>query len=388
MLYFVIYIIISLIFFLSSERNEKISNGALAAILLVLALIVGLGDMLGGYDRYGYCQLFDQCADQLRAGRDLWARDNAIMGYSSEMSYVLLNMGISYVTENRYIFILITTLIMYLMIFLCIKEYIDKYPFAILMFLSLFFFFTFTYLRQALATCFCWYAYRYVINRKFLKFAIFTFIAYKFHNSAIVFFPFYFVPMKKYPRNFVFSTMGVLLLIGLTGLPSSLYGIYGDATGADARTAQYEVYGHTTRIEYILEAFVFLYFIFQKYDKIPNDPKYITLLNSALAFCAFLLFFVTSSAAGRQSWYYMMGIIGVLSYLSSIKGGKTFAGNLYVILLLLFIRFVFSWGMLITPYKSFLTNGHREGDFTFYGWEYDEKYDKDKFYRKAIDIQW
>lgn len=362
------------------------SNTTLALFMLFLALIVGLGDMLGGYDRYGYCDLFDKCADQLRAGKDMFSHENPIMGYAGEMSYVYWNMIVSHVTENRYIFILLTTFFMYVMIFLSFKEYIEKYPFAILMFLSLFFFFTFTYLRQVLATCFCWYAYRYVIRRKFIYFAVFAFIAYKFHNSAIVFFPFYFFPRKKYPVNIVFAVMVVLLIIGMTGLPSGLYSVYGDATGADARTEQYEAYGHRLRIEYVLEVFVFLYFIFTRYDKIPDEPKHVVLLNAALAFCAFLLFFVTSSTAGRQSWYYMMGVIATLTYLATLKGGRSYADGIYVVLLLLFIRFVTSWGMLVSPYKSFLTDGHREGDFTFYGWEYDEKYDKDKFYRKAIDI--
>lgn len=388
MLYYLIYIIATITFFQTAQNNGRIPTWSLAAIFFVLALIVGMGDMLGGYDRYGYCDLFDKCADQLREGLNLFAPDNPIMGYSNEMSYVLWNMGVSYVTENRYIFILLTTIFMYVLIFMSFKDYIDKYPFAILMFLSLFFFFTFTYLRQVLATGVCWYAYRYVIKRKFWKFAILVYVAYKFHNSAIIFFPFYFIPQKKYPKDLVFVIMVGLLMIGLTGLPSSLYSVYGDATGADARTAQYEAYGHKMRIEYILESFVFLLFIFNKYDKIPDDPKHITMLNAALTFCAFLLFFVTSSAAGRQSWYYMMGIIATLTYLASLKENVSFANNLYVILLLLFIRFVTSWGMLVSPYKSFLTDGHREGDFTFYGWEYDDKYDKDKFYRKAIDIQW
>ena len=59
-----------------------------------------------------------------------------------------------------------------------------------------------------------------------------------------------------------------------------------------------------------------------------------------------------------------------------------------ILLTALFVRFVVMWGMLVDPYKTFLTEGHRDGDFIYDKFEYDRKYDTDKFYRKAIDIQW
>ena len=106
MLYFLIFFIATWIFYDTASKDGKISNRSLMLILTLLALIVGFGDILGGYDRYGYCDLFDKCADQLRAGKDLFSPENPIMGYASEMSYVYWNMLVSHITENRYIFIL------------------------------------------------------------------------------------------------------------------------------------------------------------------------------------------------------------------------------------------------------------------------------------------
>lgn len=388
MLYIIIYISIVFLFFSSQRKKHVNSQSELIIILSCLALIVGFGDMLGGYDRYAYCDLFDRCADTVRAGQSPYSVGSPIMGYSNEMSYVYWNVWISHVTENRYIYILITSLFMYVMFYLSFKEYVNNYPFALLLFMSLFFFFTFTYLRQVLATCFCWFSYRYVMKRQFWKFALCAIIAYKFHNSAIVFFPFYFIPRKKFPPKTVIAVMVVLLLIGITGIPSSLYGMYGDATGTDARTEQYMRYGSSFRLEYVLEVVVFLFFIFKYYDRIPTDVKSITLLNASLCFCAFILFFVTSSTAGRQSWYYMMGIIGTLTYLVTHSKSSQYVNTMMLVMALLFLRFVIYWGILVSPYKSFLTDGHRANDPIFLQYEYDEKYDKDKFYRKAIDFQW
>ena len=84
----------------------------------------------------------------------------------------------------------------------------------------------------------------------------------------------------------------------------------------------------------------------------------------------------------------MMGIIGTLTYLVKVNKKGEFVNSLYVVILLLFLRFVVFWGILVSPYKSFLTDGHRANDPIFMQFEYDERYDKDKFYRKAIDFRW
>ncbi len=44
-------------------------------------------------------------------------------------------------------------------------------------------------------------------------------------------------------------------------------------------------------------------------------------------------------------------------------------------------RVVISWGVLLSPYKTFFTPGFRDGDFIHRIYEYDKKYDEDKFYK-------
>lgn len=388
MLYFVIFCIIVAWYFFTRNTPAAHNTTILAWMMFILAMVVGMGDMLGGYDRYSYCQLFDWTADDVLAGRDPMNSDTGIMGYSHEMAYVLLNVVIAHVTANRYIFVLLLTLFVYLMFYLSLKEYLDNYPLGLLMFTSLYFFFTFTYLRQVCATCFAWYAYRYIIKGKMFPFLVCAFIAYEFHNSAIIFFPMYFIPIKKYPKSLVIKVMIVLFLVGSTGLSASLYTIYGDASGADERAAQYEQTGHNFRFDYVIEAFLFLYVILKNYDRIPNDVKHIVFLNASLMFCAVLLFFVTNSSAGRQSWYYMIGIIYTLSYLiTTSKRTSQFPLFLYILMTVLFLRIDILWGDLINPYKSFLTNGHRPNDSVYRMFEYDENYDKNKVYRPLFYIK-
>jgi hypothetical protein len=58
---------------------------------------------------------------------------------------------------------------------------------------------------------------------------------------------------------------------------------------------------------------------------------------------------------------------------------------LIVLSFFLYFRILRGWGeggyQILYPYKTFLTNGHRDPDRTYDEYEYDYRYDKDKFYR-------
>ena len=386
MLFIFLYIIVSVICLRSYANHKQINRIELISILTVLALIVGLGDMLGGYDRYIYGELFDRNADLIRNGGPFINLESPIMGYQSEMSYVIWNSLVAYITPNRYIFILFTTLFIYILLFFSFRRMFMEYPISVLLFMGLWFFFTFTYLRQAMAASCTWLGYRYVIKRDLLKFLIVWFIAYKFHNSAVIFLIFYFMPQKKWSKTTIVIVLAVLLVIGATGLPMSLYNLYGNAADS-SRSMSYADDHSGFRYDYVFEVVTMMYLIFNRYDKIPEDRENIVYLNASLMFCFILFAFIQSSNAGRQSWYYIMGIIYLLSFLSA-KGEDfdQYAKTVYIVATILYLRFVFNWGILISPYKTFLTNGHRQGDIIYEIFEYDDHYDEDKFYRKPFDI--
>lgn len=386
MLFIFLYIIVSVICFRSYANHKQINRIELISILTVLALIVGLGDMLGGYDRYIYGELFDRNADLIRNGGPFINLESPIMGYQSEMSYVIWNSLVAYITPNRYIFILLTTLFIYILLFFSFRRMFMKYPISVLLFMGLWFFFTFTYLRQAMAASCTWLGYRYVIKRDLLKFLIVWFIAYKFHNSAVIFLIFYFMPQRKWSKTTIVIVLVVLLVIGATGLPMSLYNLYGNAADS-LRSMSYADDHPGFRYDYVFEVVAMMYLIFNRYDKIPEDRENIVYLNASLMFCFILFAFIQSSNAGRQSWYYIMGIIYLLSFLSTKGDGfDQYAKTVYIVATILYLRFVFNWGILISPYKTFLTNGHRQGDIVYEVFEYDDHYDADKFYRKPFDI--
>ncbi len=382
-IYILFFIIAVFLYIVTKETNEQ-SKLVLGLYLLGLALFVGCADMLGGYDRYIYGEVFDQLAIMTQAGGDVTLSTGYSM-FSTEWGFLMFNQLVGFISLNRYVFIFIATCIVYTLLFISIKRYCRNYPFAVIVFLGLWFFFTFTYLRQVMAATIGWLAIKYVIDRKPIQFFLIVFIAFTFHNSAIVLVPFYFVPARKFDPVFVFFVLVGALAIGMGNLLSDLIAesdAFVDAARAE-QNANYIAEG-TFRVEYFIEAILFAGLLIWKYDAFDdNNRKEIVLLNMALVFCVILLVFVRSENGGRIAWHYMMGIIASVTHLATSPQYKTSAltGALVMMFGILFLRIVFVWGTLLSPYKTFFTNGHREGDYIYNIYEYDPQYDVDKFYK-------
>jgi putative capsular polysaccharide biosynthesis protein len=353
----------------------------LAFWMLALALFVGVSDMLGGYDRYIYGELFDEVADIRREGRSVLTAFIFEL-YPTELGYGYLNVLLSYFTANRYIFIFILTLIIYVLYYINIKRYASDYRIALLLFFALLFFFTFTYLRQMIGVGIAGLSLKYVYERKLWKFVACVLLAALFHNSAIILLSIYIIPSRKFNVGSVVALMTVCLLIGVSGLSSSLFEAYSSTSGLEERTTKYIEDTSGFRIAYLLEAVFFLWLILSNYGKVGTDKRQIVLLNVALAFCAILLLFIRSENGGRLGWFFIMGLIATLTTVLIQQRKDRFNKTLiYAVIIFLYFRIVTLWGIFLYPYKTFFTNGVREGDRIYEKFEYDANYTKDKFYR-------
>lgn len=381
--YILLFILAVVIYILTHERNEQ-SKLVLGIYLAGLALFVGCADMLGGYDRYIYGEVFDQLALMTQAGGDV-TQSAGYRLYSTEWGFLMFNQLIGLVSLNRYVFIFIATCFIYTSLFISIKRYCRNYSFAVIVFLGLWFFFTFTYLRQVMAATIGWLAIKYVIDRKPIQFFLIVFIAFTFHNSAIVLAPLYFVPAKKFQPIFVILALVAALAIGMGNMISGLVA-ESDAFVDAARAEQNAIIIEegTFRAAYFIEAILFAGLLIWKYDAFDDENrKEIVLLNMALVFCAILLMFVRSENGGRVAWMYLIGVIASITQIATSPNHKNDAmtGALIIMFGILFLRILLAWGIQISPYKSIFTDGHREGDIIYNIYEYDPKYDVDKFYK-------
>ena len=380
-LYFICFFLLISINYIAEKACYK-KEFILVFSFFFMACFVGFSDMLGGYDRYIYGELFDDLADVIKGGGKY---QDAIISkvYSSEYGYIGSNMLISSVTSNRYIFILIYTLVVYVLFYFSIRNYCYDYLLALILFMGLMYFFTFTYLRQMMGVGIAWLSFRYIYKRSLYKFIVCVLLAASFHNSAIILLPLYFIPIRKHNKKNIIIFMFICLIVGLTGGPSALFRVYGDVADMQARSDSYIEKEIGFKFEYIIEACVFLYFLLKNYSFLSNSKKDLVMQNALLAFCAILLLFVKSLNGGRLGWYYLIGVIATFSNLnyrlSITKSTKTIIA---VISLVLFIRILVQWDYMLSPYKTFLTNGVRDYDPVYDKYEYDQNYAIDKFYRK------
>lgn len=384
-LYLLIFFIPVLFYYLRLKSQSQLVF--LACYLLFLALFVGMSDMFGGYDRYIYGEVFDSIADTTTE-HGSYSANNVFDYFPSEPGYTLLNIFISFFTANRYIFILVITFLIYTLLFVSLKKYADNYAFAVILFMGLWFYFSFTYLRQVLGATIVWLSIDYIAQRRFWKFLLVVLIAMSVHKSAIIFFPVYFIPMRKFPPRMIIRLMLLVLLVGISPIPNALFSAYGDVSSVEMQK-DYSATGGF-RIAYALEAFFFIYFIINRYRYVKTDRQSIVMLNMALLFCATLLFFVRSENGGRLSWYYMIGLIVTISQLATTGVNKRQV-SLFMIALCLFlnVRIYNSWQVFLNlyPYKTFLTDGFRRGDYSYNNYEYDEGYTNDKLYRAPFRFE-
>lgn len=377
-IYIILFLIPAILYFYYKD-NKQASYKPFLFFFISLAVFVGLGDMLGGYDRYIYGELFDNLADQLKIGIPITS-SSIYQAYNTEFGYIGLNWAIAHITSNRYIFIFLYTICMYAIILHSFRRYAKNYPLASILFMALVFYFSFTYLRQMFAAAIIGLSIRYIIERKFLKYCAIIIAAFSFHNSAIIFFPMYFIANRKYSKVHILLLMSAFFIIGVTGITSNLYNLFDDISTRAAHS-DYAVQGDA-RIAYILEAGFFLFFLIKSYWHLPDTKQSIVLYNIALAFCAVLLLFIRSENGGRLSWYFVYGLIFSLTQIATSGYGKRIKMNtvLIVVSFVLFLRLTIQWNNLIIPYKTFLTRGHT-ADEIYQKYEYDQKYEENKFYR-------
>lgn len=369
------------IIYLQFAKGEKRTDSKYLAIFMTsLALFVGLGDMIGGYDRYIYGELFDRVADNLWSGNLF---DSTIfLLYPRELGYNFWNVLVAVFTSNRYIFIFLTTLLIYILMFRAIKTYTVNYPLATIVFLGIFYYFTMTYLRQAIAVGIVWNAVHYIWERKFWPYFLMILFAATFHNSALIALLAYIVGYQYIPQKQVTMILLVSFVIAFSPLATMLLALSGDVLDNVQRGEGYAADDQGFRFDYVLEVIVFMY-VFKRNEKlIPRDKVTMTYVNISYIFCATLLIFMRFGQGGRIGWFFMIGFIYCLSLFATMKR-QIGDMKLFVVLLsmFLFLRITNGWSSLLQPYKTFLTNGVPSAKVIYDNYEYDVKYTDDKFYR-------
>lgn len=375
-IYILIFLLIAYLAKTSSKREQQ---KYFLWSMIFLAIFVGVSDMLGGYDRYIYCNLFDEIANIIDGKKNM-SMSSLFAMYKTEIGYCLWNVLVAQITSNRYIYIFLTTILMYFLFYRVIKRYTENPMIALVIFMALTFFFSFTYLRQMLATAFAWQALRFIEKKNLKMFLLWVGIAISFHNSAVIFLPVYFIPVKKISLGWITIAFLICMLIGISDIASSLFDLYASYDVERVVHSGYDI-EQGFRWEYLAEALFFFFFISKYYYRIDSKVTSILGLYMSVIFCCILLIFIRSENGGRLAWFYMIGLYSLFSSIYSNKSLRLNPMIIFVICFGLYFRILTSWGVYLFPYKTFFTSGIRKGDYIERKYEYDHKYDTNKFYR-------
>lgn len=378
---------ISLIYFFIQSRKRVLTPTLFFSFMLIIALFIGLGDMIGGYDRYIYGEVFDSIADEMRGERKLSRLFYLVNG--KEYGYFVWQVIVSIFTPNRYIFILVTTLTIYYLFFRVMKEYMLEYPLSVVLFMGMMFYFSMTYIREVFGVAILWQGVKYIWKRKFWRYVSVVLLAASFHGSILIALLMYLIPIKLFSKKMITFSLIMCLLIGMTPLPNLILANAGSLTeksigGVNA----YELEDQGFRIEYVLEVLFFIWLIFKSYDKIDEDKRTLTFLNMTIGLCLILLFFMRFGQGGRFGWPFYIGVFYMIPYTISKQKTSVWMTPMVIVLFsLLFVRITIAWESLNVPYKTFLTDGMPAGDGTIFDkYEYDLDYVNNKFHRPAFDF--
>ena len=172
-IYILFFLITVLLAFFYNKKNEKASPIFFFSISIMLALFVACSDMLGGYDRYVYSDAFTAYAEEIQTEGSMF-NDAFHFYFGHEPVFGLFLAFIGKYTVNRYIFIFVTTMLMYTLFAIAIYKNVKNPFFGLMFFEALLFFFTFAYMRQALAASVCWLSLPYIMKRQKYMFSSFT----------------------------------------------------------------------------------------------------------------------------------------------------------------------------------------------------------------------
>lgn len=185
---------------------SKYKNYIFIFNFLFLFFVVSLRNGIGP-DYEQYKELFFIAKDLSKVTlEDFFLQENNI-----ELGYLFLESFIKLFTDDFSVFIIFYNLILFSILFLGISR--TKYfNIQLFLFFSLFHIYYISGHRQAMAMVIFLYNIHNLINKNFIRFLFFTFIAMLFHTSSIFFILFYFISKINLNKKMVLSLLILSLL--------------------------------------------------------------------------------------------------------------------------------------------------------------------------------
>ena len=211
---FTLSIMISFIYEHRSNRRKGDLQGTVLLFLLViiLSLVAGCRSPQLGTDNIVYYDTF-----KVACNSDL----NTVLLFnqskleSFETGFMILVWVISRLGDSFFWFCFITSLITNSLFIIGMKYYEDRYSFTLEVICYLFLFYCpfINYVRQGVALGICFFAWRYVDSKKWLKYLLLIILASTIHIGSIISLPIYYILSRN--KDIKFDKKTVLIILGV-----------------------------------------------------------------------------------------------------------------------------------------------------------------------------
>ena len=189
-------LIIIFIYFVThiSKKNTKLNDIIfLFCSFFLLFFFVAFRKTSIGNDTLEYIKLFKNCS--------LYKWDYLDINVRYEIGYIIFNIIISYISSSTRFFMVIMSLIFNYSIYVFIKDNSKNYLFSIIIYLNLLFFYqSMTMMRQFLALSIILLSFKFVKEKKPLKYMVMVLLASSFHVTALIsafIYPMYYMKLNK-----------------------------------------------------------------------------------------------------------------------------------------------------------------------------------------------
>lgn len=333
------------------DRNKVSFSICFLVFILFPSIIEGCRNPNIGSDMLGYGSAFFYNAAQYNNVYNLLADlDSKEYAYHI-MCYICAKIG----TINLYMFV--AALIKMIMLALtCI--YFRKKTIvwmAVLGYMLFFYWYGFSLMRQSLAMCISMYSLTYLLDRKYLQFAILLVVAYLFHNSAV--FMLYMIAVL-YMGRFKYRLFYVVLGVGVVYSLASVLFIYIASSGLFGESKM-DLYLDSGVASAKTNIVLMIFFILMPICLKTQDQLLVYYVRAcALLGLMFLMLSNLFEVAFRVSFYQMIPLLYFVPALilkTKSKMKEVGIATIFIFLFLLHIMVEASHGMSDTiPYKSII----------------------------------
>lgn len=348
--------IFSLAFFMYWQRKNN-NLRMYYFFMFACAFMVGSRDMIGGYDIYIYAEIFESAISTIQTVTIF------------EKGYILFNVFIRFFTEDRYVFFFLCALLTYFLHGSVIKKVSPLILFSAFIYFSKFFLMSFVYVRQFLAMGIIWLAIPFLLKNQRIIPILLCFLAFAFHQSSIVFFPFIFLCFVRLGKYQLIMLIIITMGIFMTPLGSALLSSFAESSGNN-KLAEYSQLSSGVNFFYILEI-VLLIFLLVKFsgDFFKKDDTNLV-FNGIVLYTLLTTIGITNATYIRFGWYYyifvIIGLPYIYIYIKSYKIKHFYKLLIFIYFGLMSIRLLFTWdGGDMIPYKAFYLDTERKGRFEF-----------------------